>query len=461
VPTAMRKALLIASAYPPRQATGAIRPAMMAKWLPKFGWDTAVVCGHWTQETSAQYFDSGILPEAQARVVATVDPAGRDPILHVLRDLRVFAAGLVRMEGACWRALPASLVRAPLCIFKGLMVRIPAVVRAEMTPYEFTRRLLTVLPTVIERERPDVIWATSGPPGTHLAASVMSRRFSIPWVADFRDIPDQPNYWDSKDPGLRHYWGMLRQHRVVKRATAVVTVSPALAQRLSSRLNRPVHMIPNGFDPEEHNQVGAIPAGPSDKLTITYTGQVYPRYRDPKPLFAAIDRLARGGEIDLRELAVNFWCNTPASLKQLSSGFECGRCVSVSQFIPRKEALAIQHGSDVLLMLAHGTERGVYTSKLLEYLGARRPILCIPGDGDCVDALLRETGAGVSCSSVDEICSVLLRWYQEWKATGAVRYEGRDEAVMRYTREAQAKALAEILDSVVALREQPSTADAL
>ncbi len=450
MPKAMRKALLIAYAYPPRQATGAIRPAMMAKWLPKFGWDTAVVCGHWTRENSGQYLDSAILPEAQARVVATVDVAGRKPVRHVLRELKAFAAGLVRMEGARWRILPALLARAPVGIYRGLRVRVPALVRAEMTPYEFTRRLLAILPRIIEKEKPDVIWATSGPPGTHLAASAMSKRFSIPWVADLRDIPDQPNYWDRNGPGLRHYWARHRQHRVAQRAAAVVTVSPALAEGLSRRLNRSVHMIPNGFDPEEHTQAGAIPRGSSDVFTITYTGVVYPRYRDPSPLFAAMDRLARDGKIDLRQMAVSFWCNTPASLKEISSGFECGRCVSAFQIIPRKEALAIQHGSDVLLMLAHGMERGVYTSKLLEYLGARRPILSIPSDRDCVDALLEETGAGVSCSSVEEICSVLLRWYQEWKATGSVRYQGRDEAVMRYTREAQAKALAAILDSVVA-----------
>ncbi len=449
---AMRKALLIAYQYPPRNGCAPIRPAMMAKWLPKFGWDTAIVCGQWTRENAGQFFDSAMLPEAQARVVATVHPTGRKPMRRVVQQAKAFAGGLARMEGACWRALPASLVKAPLAILRDLVVRIPAIVRAEMAPYEFTKRLLAVLPEVIERERPDVIWATSPPPGTHSAASAMSERFSIPWIADLRDIPDQLTWWRSTGIRVRPHWARHRQHRVAKKATAVVTVSPALAEILGRRLNRPVHIIPNGFDPEEHNQATATPSGSSGKLTISYTGQVYPRYgyRDPMPLFAAVDRLAREGKVDLREMAINFWCTTPASLKQLSSGFECDCSISAFQFVPRKEALAIQHSSDVLLMLAHGPKRGIYTSKVFEYLGARRPILSIPGDGDCVDALLDETGAGVSCSSVDEICFVLLRWYQEWKATGSVRYQGRDEAVMRYTREAQAKALAAILDSVVA-----------
>lgn len=460
-PKATRKALLIAYQYPPRNGCGPVRPAMMAKWLPKFGWDTAVICGHWTAGNSGQFFDSATMPESQARVVATVDPGGRRPVLHVLRDLKAFAAGLARMEGARWRALPASLAKAPPSIVRGLRVRIPAVIRAEMTPYEFTQRLLAVLPDVIERERPSVLWATSPPPGTHSAALVMSRRFSIPWVADFRDIPDQRSIWVGNGGGLRAYWARHRQYRVATQAAAAVTVSPALAEALRSRLSGPVHVIPNGFDPAEHKRAVGTGRASSDRFAITYTGIVYPRHRDPKPLFAAIDYLAGERKIDLRDIAINFWCSSPASLKRLSSGFKSDCCVSAFNFIPRGEALETQRSSDVLLMLAHGRERGVYTSKIFEYLGARRPILCIPGDGDCVDALLQETGAGVSCSSVDEIAAVLLRWYQEWKATGTVRYQGRDEAVMRYTREAQAEALAEILDSVVAPRGRPFAAGTL
>lgn len=444
-----RKALLLAFHYPPRNGPGAVRPAMMAKWLPKFGWDTVVVCGRWTRENTGELFDSAMLPESQARVVATVDPATRKKVRRVVQGLKAGVAELARLKGDRWRALPASLARAPVLLLKDLRVRIPAVIRAEMAPYEFTKRLIAALPEVIERERPDVIWATSKAAGVHAAADAMGRRFAIPWVADFRDIPDQVSLW--KHAGrIRRYWARYRQYSTAKRAAAVVTVSPALAATLSRRLDRPVHTIPNGFDPEEHARAKVTRQGPNKRFTLTYAGSIYPAHRDPRPLFAALDRLAARGEIDLSEVSVNFWGPGPATLTQLLPGFECRVCVNAPGFIPRKQALAVQQVSDALLLLSHGGERGIYTSKVFEYLGARRPILCIPGDGDCVDALLKETGAGVSCSTADEICALLLRWYREWKATGSVRYQGRDEAAMRYTREAQAKALAELFDSLVA-----------
>ena len=37
------------------------------------------------------------------------------------------------------------------------------------------------------RDRPDVIYSTSAPYGSHIVAMLVSRLTGIPWVADFRD----------------------------------------------------------------------------------------------------------------------------------------------------------------------------------------------------------------------------------------------------------------------------------
>ena len=44
----MKRVLLIAYAYPPCSEIGAIRPAGLAKYLPRFGWEPTVL----TRETA-------------------------------------------------------------------------------------------------------------------------------------------------------------------------------------------------------------------------------------------------------------------------------------------------------------------------------------------------------------------------------------------------------------------------
>ena len=76
----------------------------------------------------------------------------------------------------------------------------------------------------------------------------------------------------------------------------------------------------------------------------------------------------------------------------------------------------------------------------------------MPNDGDCIDQLLRETNAGVNCSTVEEIAAQLRKWYLEWKATGTVAYQGTEEAIMKYSCKEQASQLAKLLDGIVRKR---------
>ena len=39
----MRQVLLIAFAYPPVEIIGSVRPAALAKYLPRFGWEAVVL----------------------------------------------------------------------------------------------------------------------------------------------------------------------------------------------------------------------------------------------------------------------------------------------------------------------------------------------------------------------------------------------------------------------------------
>jgi len=97
-------------------------------------------------------------------------------------------------------------------------------------------------------------------------------------------------------------------------------------------------------------------------------------------------------------------------------------------------------------------EKGIYTGKVFEYLGARRPILVIPRTEGVLDELMEETGAGVAASSEEELIMLLAKWYDEFLTTGSLKYRGKEEAISKYTREQQARKLAQVFDRVLAGR---------
>ena len=64
-----------------------------------------------------------------------------------------------------------------------------------------------------------------------------------------------------------------------------------------------------------------------------------------------------------------------------------------------------------------------------------------------VKDLLEETNAGFYCRTEAEIKTVLLQSYREFKEKGSVSYQGKEEAIMRYSHRVMAGKFAEILNS--------------
>ena len=152
--------------------------------------------------------------------------------------------------------------------------------------------------------RPDLVYA-SGPPFSALIAGWrLARRQKLPLITEFRDRWSDDPYFDNSPPRQRlEHWV---ESRIVRDAHGLVTVSEPWAEIYRERFGKPVHVLYNGFDPErvdptlvEHNQGGP--------LRIVYTGQIYPGFRDPSMLFAAIARLgAQPGDV-----VVDFYGTSP------------------------------------------------------------------------------------------------------------------------------------------------------
>jgi glycosyltransferase involved in cell wall biosynthesis len=422
----MKKLIILSHYYFPNAFIASHRMAKLAKYLPEYGWEPNVICSDWTRN-NCDMFDPNLMT---AQMNAT--------LLHRTQRRKRSKSRLPQFIYDVFFSLrkPHILFQAGLCKY---MPRYYFT-----TPPEFYCGALSFLNEHLSMHRLHCILATSPPPAALSVAGTISKRFRIPWVADFRDTYDIR--MQVKNETRRQ--ALLRQEpEVIKSCTAILTVSEGLQKHLQERHGRTVRVLHNGYDPEDYE---TTPPHKPSVFNIVYTGSIYYPDRDPRPLFGALKKLLDNGNVISDEFSLEFFGTKNQDLKHLIDGFPgIERCVRVHGAIPHRASIARQKGAHVLLHLAHGSEKGILTGKLFEYLAAKRPILCIPGDKDCVEETLRRTKSGIVCEQQEAVEEQVLSWYREWKATGKVSYSGISAEIIKYSRRQQASELATILNDCV------------
>jgi glycosyltransferase involved in cell wall biosynthesis len=444
----LKKLLIISYNYPPVGNVGWIRPTKLAAYLPAHGWSPTVLTVT-KDSTKWGKFDPAEGPVADVDVVRAPFP---DFLTHARRAL--VKAGLVGGEHT-----------GDAAGFESETVKAAAAGKTAGAVVDFARRWLAFpdryamwIPFALlygfrELLRGDysLIWSTSPPVSGHVVASVLQRLSGLPWVADFRDP------WSHKYFELTA--GRLRADRLIEKVTlsnaaAITTVSEPMASQLEAAAGRRpygVVAIPNGFDPADY---GGDVEVVGDRFVFTHTGSLFGLKRDPSALFRAVGELIEEGKIESRDILLRFFGPPESGLRDLSERFNCADAVVQEGVVSRTEAIRRQRESTALLVLLWdhpGAARG-YVGKVLEYLGAERPILAWAPAGGITGDLLRRTGAGLAASSYDELKSSLASWFEEFRSTGSLAYHGRSEEVKRYSWRALSGSFAQLFDDVVESR---------
>jgi glycosyltransferase involved in cell wall biosynthesis len=431
--------LLISYYFPPYSTVGAVRTGKTAKYLARFGHDVRVV-------TSARHLD--LEPTLAVEV----------PEERVLRVPWPSADGLAARLLARRRAGLVSGERLAESTANSLISRLGSVYRTLLHfPDEAALGLghaYAAAARLVRRWQPDVIFASASPASSLILAAIVSRRFGVPWVGELRDLwTDNHRY---PYPRARRRLEAALERRVLRSAAGLVTVSEPLAEGLRLAHGRPTAVVLNGFDPSDYpangRPEGALP------LRVAYTGRVAEK-QDLAPLVEAVHRLGQTA----RDVRVTFYGKFlgPSLRAVMERASELGVSESFVAQPPvsHKEALRIQCEADVLLFLTWNDpeNRGVYTGKLFEYVGARRPILAVGHIPTVADELIQDRGLGVYLGDSAAIADQLARWIDAKRAGGIPPIAaGRADGL---TREDQTAALARFLAGVARPATRPADAD--
>jgi len=298
---------------------------------------------------------------------------------------------------------------------------------------------------LIQAEHFDAFISVSHPVSSHLIAAELNRRYGLTWIADF------PHLW-SQDHGVpygpvRRWFDRRLELRTLKHAHALTTTNSGHAE-LFARLHgiSRVHVIPHGFDPETTNEP---PAPLAAKFTLTYTGGLSRGVREPEMLLRALAGLVGEGVLSAGTAEVNFYGQPQDWVQEQIDASGLSGLVRQRGQVPQTEAFARQRESHLLLNLKcePGTGPGILSSKVFEYLAARRPVLSIGAGDDVADVVIRETASGLVAGDVGSLTQALREAYSEYCASGTVSWRGNATAVDKYSQREMARQFARLLET--------------
>src|SRR5437016_4896224 len=278
----MRRVLLIAYYYPPSNDSGAVRPAALMKYLEQFGWEPIVL----TPRLPGRTLSAQVIETEYADVLARLKrKMGLRPNQGVHEQL-----GLPQSEvpGKC-------LLHTALIQWVREFITYPDLTKGWVP---FARQAIKSLST---RFRFNAIISTLPPVSCHLLGSEAKRLLRCPWVADYRDLWNEPH---SPPVGVVTCLQKRLEVKTLREADALVAVSAPWADDLGRRYSsKPIFSITNGFDPDDLRPEYPV----SESFSITHTGDLYNGLRNPSLLFEALQELLREQHLERNALEVNFY----------------------------------------------------------------------------------------------------------------------------------------------------------
>jgi glycosyltransferase involved in cell wall biosynthesis len=199
---------------------------------------------------------------------------------------------------------------------------------------------------------------------------------------------------------------MRKETALVGGARAVTIVSPSWAAELERRF-RPgtkLHVLTNGYDPEEFANVTPYKF---DHFAIVYAGVFYRPKRVISPIMAALQQLKRNPNGEGPKWLFHYYGSQGEHVREEARRYGVSDAVVLHGHVPRSMVLSAVRGAGMAVTIssvsedAQFAERGIVPAKLFESLGLGTPTLLIAPPGADAEAILETTRMGHRFSGRD------------------------------------------------------------
>lgn len=237
-----------------------------------------------------------------------------------------------------------------------------------------------------------VLVTFGSPMSDHLIGLELKRRFDVPWMAHFSDP------WVD-NPFNRYNWFTRKanlgfEREVVENANRLLFTSQETVELVMAKYDpsfrAKARLIPHCYEPEQYR---AEAAASDEQITVRFLGDMYGP-RTPKPLFSALSRILISNPRVLDDVCFEFvgsMCDLDLNsmgLNELPSGL-----VKLRNTVSNKESLQLMSSADGLMVIDAPAKVSVFLpSKLIDYIGAGKPLLGITPPGTASNLIVELGG---------------------------------------------------------------------
>jgi len=300
---------------------------------------------------------------------------------------------------------------------------------------------INYLSKVVKERSIDCVITTGPPHSLHLIGLGLKQRFTITWLADFRDPWTTIGYFESLKllPSARRKHEALEQ-QVLNQADEIIVTSDHTRKEFEQKTTKPVTVITNGYD--KH----AIPNKAPDKIfSISHIGSLLSD-RNPVMFWEVLSQLKQERPDFRRDLKLNFIGVVSDAVIATIQSLGLQEHLNLIGYVSHKEAINYQMRSQMLLLIEIDSKvtKAIIPGKLFEYMHSERPILAIGPENSDVESIINKTNTGryFNYHSKDALRHFILDCYEQFKSG---RLETHPIGINQYSRQALTKTLASII----------------
>lgn len=443
----MKKVLVLAYFYPPQGGAGVQRTAKFVKYLSEFDWLPIVVAG--TGSGSHFHEDTELAQEVKTVKRYDIQFTSLEKKLN-------------------------SMLQSPL----GRWMR--------ATLFAWSQAASRKISTVIEKERPDVLFVTTSPFPAAKVVAALSEKYGIPWVLDMRDpwALDPISHYPTK----LHYLLEIRDmKKACHQANAVIMNTPGALRAVINefKLFNPdkFHCITNGWDANDFRHHEVSDKKCSKPMIIVHTGLFHTKMawkfqknnhllarlrfslakinlltRTPNYLFAAYRKLIDEKKLLAGSIQFVFAGSATDDDMALAKKYQLDSCVNFLGYLNHDQSIDLLHKSDVLFLPLHELHDArnplIVPGKTFEYIASKKPVLaCLP-NGDARDIVLKaELGHVCDPSDTEMIATTLLDLFEQYKSGNGISVRPNEQFINKFERRNLTKNLVRIFENVIFLKK--------
>jgi glycosyltransferase involved in cell wall biosynthesis len=248
----------------------------------------------------------------------------------------------------------------------------------------------------------DVVLASGPPFAVFSLARRVAGRLGRPYVLDYRDP------WTGSPHAARpSRAATIRAEAQLLAGAAAVTIvsrSWALALDQQFRVGSKLHVVTNGYDPEELRGVEPHSFG---HFAIVYAGTFYPPKRVISPVMAALRLLRTASDDHRREWYFHYYGPQQNHVREEANRYGVMDRVVLHGRVPRVEVLSATRGAGAAVVITSVFENrmldddGIVPGKVFETVGLGAPIVLVAPSGSDAREVVEASGVAKGFTGSD------------------------------------------------------------